>query len=152
MIKFMFDKDVLLIMQEGDTIEYPTEWIPKRELGNLDDYGDKTSFWVNYFSSFPFIQKSSLYFLAKLIQTRCPDNKIDWFKTFYKIEFFHMVKKRKETILNKSPNKSLSKAKSCVEVMEAYLTARAEIKAEVSSGQIAALVQTNAAKYNVSLT
>lgn len=151
MIKIKFDKDTLLLMQEGDTEEYPSEWISVRQLGNLDDSGDQRSFWIDYLDGQPWVPKSSLYFLAKIIQDKCPGNKIDWLKTFYKVELKHLVSNREKEILSQSPGKRKFHAREYTEILESRLTAFEEIRATVSMAEIVAMVEKNAARYNVTL-
>jgi hypothetical protein len=151
MITFKFDKDILLLMQEGDTEEYPSEWIPVRLFGNLDDYGEQRSFWIDYLDTQPWVPKSSLYFLAKIIQGKCPENKIDWLKTFYKVELNRLVSRRTKEILSQKPVKRDSHAREYTQILESRLTALEEIRATVSMTEIVAMVEKNAARYNVSL-
>ena len=152
MVKFKFDNETLLLMQEGDTKEYPSEWISVSELGALDDYGEQRSFWIDYLSMQPWFPKSSLYFLGKIIQDKCPENKIDWFKTFYDIEFNCLVIKRKKEILAQRTCQSKFGARNYSEVINTYLIALQEVRSTVPVGKIVAMVQKNAAKYKVSVT
>jgi hypothetical protein len=151
MINFKFDKDMLLLMQEGDTEEYPSEWIPVRLFGNLDDYGEQRSFWIDYLDTQPWVPKSSLYFLAKIIQDKCPDNKIDWLKTFYKVELNRLVSRRMKEILSQKPGKRKLNARAYIDILKSRLTSYEEIQATVSMAEIVAMVEKNAARYNVSL-
>ena len=152
MINFSFDKDVLLVMQEGDTKEYPSEWIPLREFGKLDDYGNQTSFWVDYLSYRPWVPKSSLYFLAKIIQKKCSENKIDWIKTFCNVEFNEQVRNRKKTILDQNPVSNKYGRRSYAEILSARLTAIEDVKLTIPDSQIFSTVMQNANKFGVELT
>lgn len=56
-------------------------------LGLCIQYDDTTiSNWVSQLSSKNWVSSSLLYRLANIIQSKCPDNNIDWVMTFFLVE------------------------------------------------------------------
>ncbi|MBM3446099.1 MAG: hypothetical protein FJX88_06190 [Bacteroidetes bacterium] len=83
MVHFEFDREVLCILQEGDTLEYPSYWIPERQLAEIDNDFSECSYWILQLGGKEWIPRDMLYRLAREIQQRFPESGIDWDRTFY---------------------------------------------------------------------
>lgn len=70
--------------------------------GVIDCNGNKVSEWIHQLMDKTWIEKNTLYNLAKLIQLKFPNNNIDWFNTFFMVEkkqYIEQVKQVKDLVL-----------------------------------------------------
>jgi len=66
--------------------------IPLSELNRTTKINDNFhSYWIEKYYNHIFIRIKHLYKLAQFINQEYPDNKIDWFSQFYKIEFYQKL-------------------------------------------------------------
>lgn len=66
--------------------------IPLSELNRTTKIKNQFhSYWIEKYYNHIFIRIKHLYKLAQFINQEYPDNKIDWFAQFYKIEYFQKM-------------------------------------------------------------
>jgi hypothetical protein len=105
------------------------------------------SYWIEKYYNHIFIRIKHLYKLAQFINQEYPDNRIDWFSQFYKIEFYQ---KLLDIEYDKTDNSEIFN-RSLFEENQSYIYASANAlsKDEVEIAKIKGEVLTQLTNYDL---
>ncbi|MBY8963156.1 hypothetical protein KJK34_10370 [Flavobacterium sp. D11R37] len=144
MIDIRVEEDIVNFYKDGRS--KPIYFIERAKLYlTREDKGILVSEWIEHLILKSWIEAEALYELARLIQKEFPDNKINWYETFFPVEKWQYLQHVKHTTKLISGTNSEVNFKSLMDGIQAGIDEqRSDVNAEINK-----IVEMNLRQFNL---